>query len=256
MSWDEFQEYVPVAERRKQAAKRAKKLAKGGEDLQPVEAAARGIATTFWGRAWCRNLEHYADYETRLPRGRSYLRNGQVIDLRIEPGLVSAKVLGSELYDLRVRIEPLPAKIWRRIRKQCAGGIASTIDLLQGKLSDDVMKIMTEPGEGLFPTPAEIRFDCSCPDWAELCKHAAAALYGVGVRLDQSPDLLFTLRGVDHAELIASAANAAVEHARTAAQSDTGGLAGEDLSAVFGIEIAPATEATAAPPPVRRRGKA
>lgn len=256
MSWDEFQQYVPVAERRKQAAKRSAKLIKSGEDLQPVAATARGLATTFWGRAWCRNLEQYADYETRLPRGRSYLRNGQVLDLRIEHGLVIAKVLGSELYDLRVRIEPLPPKAWKRIRKLCAGGIASTVDLLQGKLSEPVMAVITEPGTGLFPTPAEIRFDCSCPDWADLCKHAAAALYGVGVRLDAAPELLFTLRGVDHAELIAAAADAAVEHAQAAALATGDTVAAADLSAVFGIDLAPAPEpAPKAPGSARKRRK-
>lgn len=256
MSWDEFQEYVPVAERRKQAAKRSAKLLKSGEDLQPVTATARGIATTFWGRAWCRNLEQYADYETRLPRGRSYLRNGQVLDLRIERGLVLAKVLGSELYDLRVHIEPLPPKAWKRIRKLCAGGIGSTVELLQGKLSEQVMAIITEPGTGLFPTPAEIRFACSCPDWADLCKHAAAALYGIGVRLDEAPELLFTLRGVDHAELIAAAADAAVEHAQAAVQTSGDSVAAADLSAVFGIDLAPATAPVPeAPKSGRKRGK-
>lgn len=251
---DDFEEYayVPVAERRARARKKIAKLEKAGEKLQPVTAPARGIASTFWGRAWCRNLENYSDYESRLPRGRSYLRNGAVLDLRIEAGEIHAQVMGNELYAIRIRIEPLSDKNWKRIRKACAGGIGSTIDLLQGELSEDVMKVITEPGEGLFPMPQEIRMDCSCPDWADMCKHLAAVLYGVGVRLDEQPELLFRLRQVDHGELIAAAGAAAAKHARSAAKSDAVGLAEADLSAVFGIDLAPPA---AEPAPAARKVK-
>ena len=245
--FDEYQ-YVSVSDLRKRAEKKLKKLRAAGEQPQPVTASARGIATTFWGRAWCRNLENYSDYESRLPRGRSYLRNGAVIDLRIEPGEVHAQVLGSELYTIRVRIEPLPKQTWTRLRTACAGGISSTIDLLRGKLSDDVMRIITETGAGLFPSPAEIRLDCSCPDWADLCKHLAAVLYGVGARLDEQPELLFRLRGVDHAELIAEAGAAAAKHAQAAA----GDLSDDQLADVFGIDLAPAEPV---PPPRKPRSR-
>lgn len=235
--WD-FQEYIPVAERKRRAEAKRKKLVKAGEQLEPVQSAARGIATTFWGRAWCRNLERYSDYESRLPRGRSYLRQGAVLDLRLSAGQVRAQVMGSELYTLTIHVAPIKPAAWRRIRAACADGIGSTIELLQGRLSEHVMTVITEPGRGLFPEPGEIRMDCSCPDWADLCKHAAAVLYGVGVRLDERPELLFTLRGVDHLELMAAAGGAAAQHAAAAGGSDGDGLAADQLADVFGIELA------------------
>lgn len=248
----EFQEYVPVAERKRRAEARRKKLVKAGEQLEPVQTAARAIATTFWGRAWCRNLERYSDYESRLPRGRSYLRQGAVLDLRLTAGQVRAQVMGSELYTLTIHIAPIKPPAWRRIRKACAGGIGSTIELLQGRLSDHVMAVITEPGSGLFPEPGEIRMDCSCPDWADLCKHAAAVLYGVGVRLDERPELLFTLRGVDHLELIAEAGGAAARHVGAAGKQAAAGLAEDQLADVFGIELAAEAPAAA---PVRAAAK-
>ncbi len=240
-------EYVPVAERRARAQAKLKKMRKKGETLQPVQATARGIATTFWGRAWCRNLEAYSDYENRLPRGRSYLRNGSVLDLQIARGEVRAQVAGSELYRLHIRIAPLPDEDWHRIRQACAGGIASAIELLQGRLSDHVMGIITAPGAGLFPSPQEIKLDCSCPDWADMCKHVAAVLYGVAVRLDERPDLLFLLRGVDHLDLIAGAGAAVAQQAQAAAAD--GGLAEAQLAEVFGIDIAPEESPTVPPAP-------
>jgi uncharacterized Zn finger protein len=243
--WD-FQEYIPVAERKRRAEAKRKKLVKAGEQLEPVQATARGIATTFWGRAWCRNLERYSDYESRLPRGRSYLRQGAVLDLRLSAGQVRAQVMGSELYTLTIHVAPIKPAAWRRIRTACAGGIGSTIELLQGRLSDHVMTVITEPGRGLFPEPGEIRMDCSCPDWADLCKHAAAVLYGVGVRLDERPELLFTLRGVDHLELMAAAGGAVAQHAAAAGGVAGDSLAADQLADVFGIELA--AEAPAAVP--------
>lgn len=236
MSWNMWGDYVPVVEKKRLAEKTIKKLQKQGEKLCPVIATARSIATTFWGKAWCRNLEEYSDYEYRLPRGRSYLRQGAVIDVQIAAGEVRAKVMGSYLYEIKVRIAPLEQKVWGTIKKACAGGIASTIELLQGKLSDHVMTVITKPGEGLFPTPGEIKMDCSCPDWADMCKHVAAVLYGVGVRLDERPELLFTLRGVDPLELIEGAGAAVAQHAEKAGAA---GLDESQLADVFGIELSP-----------------
>ena len=247
--WGDFV-YVPVAERKRRAAARRNKLEKAGERLEPVQATARAIATTFWGRAWCRNLERYSDYESRLPRGRSYLRQGAVLDLRLSAGQVRAQVMGSELYTLTIHVAPLKPVAWRRLRKACAGGIGSTIELLQGRLSEHVMTVITEPGRGLFPEPGEIRLDCSCPDWADMCKHAAAVLYGVGVRLDERPELLFTLRGVDHLDLIAGAGAAAAGQASRADRGAPDGLRDDQLADVFGIELA---ETAAGAPPVARR---
>lgn len=208
MSWNNYsgynQEYVPVAKRKKQALSKIKALQKSGQKLHPVEAATtRGlIAKSFWGKAWCKHLEAFSDYEYRLPRGRSYIRHGAVVDLKIEPQAVIALVNGSELYRLTVTIKAVNPNKWAAIKARCQGKIGSLVELLQGKLSDEIMALVTDAEDGLFPKPNEIRFNCNCPDWADMCKHVAASLYGVGVRLDESPELLFKLRGVDHTELI------------------------------------------------------
>ena len=218
MSWSYgWRPYVPVAERRAKAARETAKLAKKtGRAASPVVLDGRKIASTFWGKAWCDNLEAYSDYENRLPRGRTYVRNGSVVDLQINKGKVSALVSGSELYRIEIKIKPLAPSLWKSIQTECAGKIDSLIELLQGKLSSAVMQIVTRPEKGLFPTPKEIDLDCSCPDWADLCKHVAASLYGVGAKLDQNPALLFLLRGVDPADLISKASAAEAVRQTTA----------------------------------------
>ncbi|MGZ0654188.1 helix-turn-helix domain-containing protein [Coraliomargarita sp. W4R72] len=205
MSWDdESPRYVTVAQRKLLAAQQAKELVKQGYILEPLgELKSRTkIASSFWGRSWCRHLESFSDYENRLPRGRSYVRNGAILHLGIEPGKISAMVQGSELYELSIDIDPLPGEQWTAVKAACQGKIATLIELLQGKISDEIMTVVTDPSKGLFPQPQEIHFNCNCPDWADMCKHVAAVLYGVGARLDDSPELLFTLRGVDLNELI------------------------------------------------------
>src|SRR3972149_5084651 len=190
--------YVPVAQRRAQAAKAMDRLRRKGMDVQPVAIAGRTIAESFWGRAWCDHLEKFSDYANRLPRGRTYVRNGSVCHLDVREGKVQAKVSGSELYDVGITIRKLARAKWERLKKLCAGRVGSMVELLQGRLSGRVMEIVTARDDGLFPHPREIALDCSCPDWAGMCKHVAAALYGVGARLDEKPELLFRLRGVDH----------------------------------------------------------
>jgi len=239
MSWSfGWRPYVPVAERRARAAREMAKLAKKtGATASPVCLESRKIAGTFWGKAWCDNLEAYSDYANRLPRGRTYVRNGSVVDLQISQGKVFARVSGSELYRIEIKIKPLAAGLWKAIQSECAGKIDSLIELLQGKLSSSVMQIVTRPERGLFPTPKEIDLDCSCPDWADLCKHVAASLYGVGARLDQNPELLFLLRGVDPAELITQAS--AAETVRQSAGADGATAMSEtEIADVFGIELA------------------
>lgn len=226
--------YVPVAERRRRAAKKVAKMRKAGKKVSPVEIDGRKIARTFWGDAWCRNLEAYSDYSNRLPRGRTYVRNGSVIDLQIEAGRVRALVSGTDLYTVDIRIKPLPKKKWTGIKKQCAGQIDSLVELLQGSISKGVMEIVTRKGAGLFPSPREIALSCSCPDWAAMCKHVAATLYGVGARLDREPGLLFTLRGVDPAEMV----EAAIDQPAGASKASRGRvLEADDLSSVFGVDI-------------------
>ena len=247
MSWWSFRPYVSVAERRAKAAREVARLKKKGQVITPVAVDGNKIATTFWGKAWCDNLESYSDFENRLPRGRSYVKNGSVCDLQIEPGKVKALVCGTELYRIAIKIAPLPQATWRAIKSQCAGQIGSLIELLQGKLSDRVMEVVTRREGGLFPKPREIDLDCSCPDWADMCKHVAAALYGVGARLDRQPELLFTLREVDHLELIGEAGAAPAPGKRPPTRART--IAAGDLSDVFGVELEPAADPDTAAPP-------
>ncbi|GAB4166696.1 MAG: hypothetical protein Fur0032_04260 [Terrimicrobiaceae bacterium] len=204
MSYYGFSPYVSAAERRQRAARELAKIQKSGMQIEPLGELSHRmkIATSFWGRSWCRHLEAFSDYENRLPRGRTYVRNGSIMHLAVTPGKITALVSGSELYQTHITIQPLDSEKWEKIRARCQGGIGSLIELLQGKISDQIMSVVTDPSNGLFPQPGEIHFHCSCPDWAGLCKHSAAVLYGVGAKLDQRPDLLFTLRGVDHGELL------------------------------------------------------
>jgi uncharacterized Zn finger protein len=240
--------YVPVAQRRARAILKMEKLRKKGVNVQPVRIEGRQIARTFWGRAWCEHLESFSDYENRLPRGRTYVRNGSVCHLDIAKGRIAAKVSGSEIYDVRITIKPLPKDKWRRVKDSCAGQVGSLLELLRGKLSDHVMAVVTDKDRGLFPRPGEISLDCSCPDWAEMCKHVAAVLYGIGARLDEKPELLFILRGVDHAELVTDAAAKAV--VTKAKKADRPTLDESELSEVFGIDVASAQPARATADPV------
>lgn len=259
----EWRPYVPVAQRRAQAAREMAKLRGKGGSVQPVAITGRAIAQTFWGRAWCTHLEHFSDYANRLPRGRTYVRNGSVCHLEIRRGEVLARVSGSELYKVKIGVRALPASSWTSIKERCTGQISSLLDLLQGRLSSGVMSVVTEPRTGLFPQPGEMDLDCSCPDWATMCKHVAAVLYGVGARLDQQPALLFQLRGVDHEELIAGEAVAAVAVAAATKVGRRRRLAEVDLAEVFGVEIeketpvvVQAVEREAAPKSAaRRRGR-
>ena len=227
--------YEDVKEQKQRLQREIAKRKKRGEAFEPLAAPAgqKKLCATFWGQAWCRNLESYQQYESRLPRGRSYLRQGNVYNLVIERGTLSAVVAGSELYDTSIHIQPLPKKQWRQIVDSGAGQVGSMLDLLAGKLGDGLMRLLTDPKDGLFPKPKEIRFDCSCPDHADMCKHVSAVLYGVGVLLDTKPELLFTLRGVDQAELLSNASSAAI----TDLSANAGDLAGANLSAIFGIDL-------------------
>jgi len=246
--------YVSVAKKRRQAEREVAKLEKRGRSIAPVKIDGRTIAKSFWGQAWCTNLERYSDYENRLPRGRTYVRNGSVVDLQIAKGEVTAMVAGSDLYRINIAISPVKSSRWKAICRDCAGTIDSLVELLQGRLTKGVMDRVCREGDGLFPLPGEIRLSCSCPDWADMCKHVAAALYGIGARLDEKPQLLFVLRGVDENELIADAGSdlplsKATPHA--AKVLDHG-----DVAALFGLEMAEtASFDTAAAPKRSRRTK-
>jgi uncharacterized Zn finger protein len=230
-----------------------RKLAGVGKVVSPVKISGRKIASTFWGKGWCDNLESYSDYENRLPRGRTYVRNGSVVDLQIEAGKVTSLVSGSSLYRITIQVRPLAAPHWKRIKAQCGGQIGSLVELLQGRISQSVMEIVTRQDNGLFPSPKEIEMSCSCPDWAGMCKHVAATLYGVGSRLDFEPELLFKLRDVDHLELIAQAGIPVAGRKGTGKKT----IASDRIADVFGIELeaSPALSAPALPSKAVRRGE-
>ncbi len=241
-----FRPYVSVAARRAKAAREMTKLRKKGHPVAPVVIEGRTIATTFWGKAWCDNLERYSDYANRIPRGRTYVRNGSVVDLQIAPGQVEARVSGSELYEVAVRVTSVPAARWKSICADCAGAIDSLVELLQGRFSKGVMERICQQKTGLFPSPAEIEFSCSCPDWASMCKHVAAVLYGIGARLDEKPELLFELRRVDQKALIASAGKGLPLSKKGPARRKV--LVDDGLSELFGLEMGEdATEGRARP---------
>ena len=231
--WNRYPPYVSVAERRAKAKRQMEKLRKKGKDVQPVEIEGRTIARSFWGKGWCDHLESFSDYENRLPRGRTYVRNGSVCHLEIRPGRVEAMVVGSSLYEISIGIKKLKPARWKAIKKKCSGQIGSMLELLQGKLSDQVMAVVADRKDGLFPKPDEIELSCSCPDWAVMCKHVASALYGVGSRLDTQPELLFRLRDVDAQELIA--AEMALPGAAAGGADDA--LADDQLGGIFGVDL-------------------
>jgi uncharacterized Zn finger protein len=231
--WYEFRPYVSATERRRRGAREVAKRSKKGLAVEPVTIEGRALARTFWGKAWCDHLESYSDFANRLPRGRTYVRNGSVLHLGVGPGRIDALVQGSELYEVSVSVAPLAKPRWKNIVSGCAGQIDSLVELLQGKLSHGVMKVVTDRDRGLFPAPRQIQMECSCPDWANMCKHVAAVLYGIGSRLDERPDLLFTLRKVDHLELLSAGTKAP----RASLGSDARTIAPSHLANVFGIEI-------------------
>ncbi len=226
--------YVSVAKRKAKATRHVERLRKQGKTVCPVEIQGRKIATTFWGKGWCDTLESFSDYDNRLPRGRTYARNGSVIDVQINPGHVKALVSGSSIYTVNVTVAPTPKPLWQAAVARCAGKIDSVVELLSGRLSQGVMEVLATTQGGLFPTHSEIRTTCSCPDYATLCKHIAAVLYGIGARLDHEPELLFTLRQVEPLDLIT-----AVETTTLAQPTDPTNqlLADDDLSALFGIDL-------------------
>jgi len=244
MSYRGWKPYVLVAQRRKNAEREIARQAKGGAALQPVRIAGTAIARSFWGKGWCTHLETFSDYENRLPRGRSYVRNGAVCHLQIDTGRIEAQVMGTSRYTVSARIAALEPAAWNALKHRCAGGIGSLLELLQGTLSEQVMRVVTDRSSGLFPKPGEMSFSCSCPDWAGMCKHVAATLYGVGNRLDQQPELLFRLRGVDPADLIEAGLSLPSTRATAPAQER---LADDQLAAIFGVDFDEGATATAPP---------
>ena len=202
--WNYYDYGYKPRKKPKDPAAQLAKLRKKNPNIKPVILEGKKLARTWWGIAWNKNLESYADYDSRIGRGRSYVRSGAVLDLSIEPGGAHALVSGtaSKPYEITIKIEPLPKKKWDALMKKCSHKIASLEDLASGKFPEELMELFTDKGGGLFPSPREISFSCSCPDWASMCKHVAAALYGIGARFDDDPMLFFTLRDIDFTELL------------------------------------------------------
>src|SRR5256885_9695480 len=235
--WDYYPPYISVGQKKARGMlPLAKLLKKSKRPAEPVVLAhrRRQPAATFWGQAWADTLERYADLANRLPRGRTYLRNGSVLDLTIGRGRVEAYVAGTELYRVTIGIVPLGKARWRRVVARWTGRIGSLVGLLRGELSNDVLAVLTDAKDGLFPEPRELALDCSCPDAAVVCKHVAAVLYGVAIRLDARPELFFALRQLDQAELIGSATAAVVARPRPVAGKR---IAADRLSSVLGLEL-------------------
>ena len=247
MNFYDWRPYVSVAEKRRNAQRELAKLRKKGQSVAPVTINGHKIAKTFWGKSWCENLERYSDFAYRLPRGRSYIRNGAVIDLQVAKGKIMALVAGSRVYKIKIDIALLSARRWQAVCKDCTGSVDSLIELLQGRLEENVMRRVSREGDGLFPSPSEIKLSCTCPDWAEMCKHVAAALYGVGARLDEEPRLLFVLRGVNEGDLVAGVSDSLSLPDKKPAAAILDG----DVAALFGLEMADAPSAN--PPPVAVR---
>jgi len=241
MVWRQWAPYVSVAQRRVNALRQMGKLRKKGKDIQPIQIEGRTIARSFWGKGWCDHLESFSDFENRLPRGRTYVRNGSVCHLDLQPGRIEAIVSGSKLYNIRIDIKKLKPAAWKSVKRRCSGRIGSMLELLQGRLSDQVMTVVTDRKQGLFPQPREIQLSCDCPDWAVMCKHVAAALYGVGSRLDNRPELLFLLRHVDAQELISA------EMAVPAAVTTGNVLDDGQLGDIFDIDLDGGDEQRPAP---------
>jgi uncharacterized Zn finger protein len=232
--------YVTIGEKREKAAKKLAKLRKQDPNLQPVVIEGSALAKTWWGKSWNKNLESYADYSNRIERGRSYVRNGAVLDLKIQPGEVKALVQGSESkpYNVTIEIKPIQKNNWIKIKKSCQGQLESLPELLEGNFPKPLSTVFMAKGEGLFPSSDEIKLSCSCPDWAVLCKHVAATLYGIGARLDENPMLFFTLRNADVHELIFQAVDDHTQNLLKIAENKSARVLDDmDLVDVFGIDL-------------------
>ncbi len=260
--WGYYPPYVTVAKKKAKAAKKLKQLKKKNPDIKPILLEGSTIARTWWGKSWNLNLERYADYSNRIGRGRSYVRHGAVLDLQINSGKVESLVQGtrSKPYSVSVKIKAVNKKTWKEIKSACEGRLDSLQELLAGKFPKALGEIFTTQGKGLFPSPKEIDFSCSCPDWAYMCKHVAATLYGIGARLDEEPGLFFKLRKVKVEDLVTQAVEDKTRKLLKKAKKKTSRvIADSDLADVFGIDMEEAVvsrkKAAKAKKPIRRTSK-
>ena len=236
-----FPKYVSVAEKKSKAEKKIKQLKKKNPAIAPVYVKSSKLAESWWGISWNKNLESYADYSNRIGRGRSYVRHGAVLDLKIKPGKIISLVQGavSRPYTIEITIKKIKKSAWQNIIHECRGKVNSLNALLDGQLPKSMMDILTHKKGGIFPSPDEIEFNCSCPDWAYMCKHIAATLYGVGTRLDQTPALFFTLRGVKMDNLVSQAIRKEADQLITKSKINKSKriISNADLSSTLGIDF-------------------
>lgn len=245
MGYYGYPRYVPVAEKKATAEKKLKQLKKKNPKIQPIQIEGKAIAKSWWGKSWNKNLECYADYTNRIGRGRSYLRHGAVLDLQIKPGKITALVQGStsKPYKVEIGINKLSQDRWKKIKKICENKIESLSELLEGKFPKNLGEIFMEKNKGLFPSPKEINFNCSCPDIASMCKHVAATLYGIGARLDKDTSLFFTLRKVNMDELIKLAVKSKTKKLLEKTDSKSSKVIDDsDLESIFGIDMVSSVE--------------
>ncbi len=238
--YNEYPPYITVGEKRAKAQRKLQQLRKKNPDIKPVTIEGSTLAHTWWGKAWNSNLEKYADYHNRIGRGRSYARHGSVLDLQIMPGKVEALVMGtgSNPYAVTVKIKPIKETTWKEIQKVCEGKLESLQELLAGKFPKSLSEIFTAKGHGLFPSPREIKFNCDCPDWASMCKHVAAVLYGIGARLDKSPELFFILRKAEMKNLITKAVHEKSKKMLKKALKKTSRVIDDsDIADIFNIDM-------------------
>lgn len=240
MAYWGYPRYVSVGEKRAKAERKLKQLRKKNPAIHPIVIEGFAIAKTWWGKSWNLNLERYADYSNRIGRGRSYVRHGTVLDLQITPGQVKSLVQGSRAkpYSVIIKIKGIGKNIWKNMKAACAGKLDSLPALLAGQFPKALGEIFTARGEGLFPSPKEIEFDCSCPDWAYMCKHVAATLYGIGARLDEDPGLFFKLRKVKVDDVIQQTVKDQSDRLlKKAEKASARTIAESDLSGMFGIDM-------------------
>lgn len=238
MAYGGYSKYVTAAEKKAKMEKSIQKLKKKNPDIAPIIIEGRNLAKTWWGKAWNDNLESYADYSNRIGRGKTYVRTGSVLDLKISKGIVNGLVQGSKAkpYKVMIKINTLEPEKWNQMVTLCNNRIDSLEQLIEGKFPKELGVLFTEHKYGLFPSPDEIAFSCSCPDWAYMCKHVAAVLYGVGARLDQSPMLFFELRDLDGMELIKKTVEKKIDSMfNNANKKSQRQIAGEDVSDIFGL---------------------
>lgn len=238
MGYYGFPKAESVAEKKAKASKSLEKLKKKNPEIEPVIIEGKTLAKNWWGKAWNLNLESYADFGNRIARGKSYVRSNAVLDLKISRGLILAKVQGSRSkpYEVEIKIDALDNKKWEQVTALCNHRIDSLEQLVEGKFPKELEVLFTDRKYGMFPSPKEIHFDCSCPDWASMCKHVAAVLYGVGARLDVNPMLFFELRGLDGQELVRKSMEQKLESMmKNAGKKSKREIADKDISDIFGL---------------------